>query len=413
MRRARALFVPRGLPGLPQSRLPAANTAPQLRLSLSLCALGLAAALLPAVSRAENPQESGANMRLEALRNALVDKALKAPTRVRSAAWVDESGTLRENVQINSDIKLRGIRVLSYLEEAGALKADLVADAAASIASKGACAAPGTRFKHHAALVQSHAPSDGQLGYYFVPELAERAEKTLLALFTHDEGWVVTPTVAARTAYERVLLGPDTPAASPYVMRLSLEAAKAAPPPPPEPPSWMAKLRGLNAALHRLGTEQPIRMPAKPLLLALRVEERSSGRVVWQEQAVLEYPESEVSALRQPLPPSLARSIESTLLGWRLALNAALGCEPLHFPVATAESGQITIHAGSRIGVRVGDQLLLVDRTRVPGNMLEAGALDRAALIEVQSIAADRALARRLAGPAPAEHARDLVAMPL
>ena len=369
--------------------------------SALLCVLGLAATFMPAWCAAQEQAQSGANVRLEALRNALMDKALKAPTRVRSAAWVDESGTLRENVQINSDVKLRGIRVLSYIEESGALKADVVADTAASAAGKVSCPQQGTRFKRHAAFVPNHAPGDGKLGYHFVPELAERAEKSVLALFAHDESWVVTPTVAARTAYERALLGTDTPVATPYILRMSVVAAKAL----EEPPLLLAALRNLRI--------EPLTLPAKPVLLALWVEERSSGRVLWAEQTMLAYPESEVSMVTQPLPAALTYAIDNTLFAWRLALDKALSCEPLQFAVAAAGSGQLTIQAGSRTGVRVGDQLLLVDRTRVPGNMLEAGALDRAALIEVQSVATDRALAKQVAGPIPARRAIDLVAIPL
>ena len=80
-----------------------------LRAALApLWALGLSAVFLSGQSMAQEPPASVANQRLEALRNALMDKALKAPTRVRSAAWVDESGILHENLRIDSDIKLRG-----------------------------------------------------------------------------------------------------------------------------------------------------------------------------------------------------------------------------------------------------------------------------------------------------------------
>ena len=191
------------------------SSAPQPRAAraafAALWALGLAAASLPSWCLAE--EQPGANARLESLRNALVDTALKAPTRVRSAAWVDESGTLRENVQIDSDIKLRGIRVLSYLEEPGGAKANIVADAAASLAAKNGCPQAGARFRRHAALFETHAPGDGKSGYHFLPELAERTAKFLIRVFSQGEGWVVTPAVVARTAYERTLLGTDTPAA--------------------------------------------------------------------------------------------------------------------------------------------------------------------------------------------------------
>lgn len=74
-----------------------------------------------------------AEARLEALRNALIDKALKGPTRIRTSAWIDESGVLRENVQIHSDIKLRGIRMLSYLDQNSPEPSPLRVEAEASV----------------------------------------------------------------------------------------------------------------------------------------------------------------------------------------------------------------------------------------------------------------------------------------
>ena len=384
------------------------SSAPQLRAAraafAALWALGLAAAALPSWCAGEEQAQAGSNARLESLRNALVDKALKAPTRVRSAAWVDESGRLRENTQIDSDIKLRGIRVLSYLEEPGGSKANIVADAGATLAAKNGCPQPGSRFKRHAALIETHAPGDGKSGYHFMPELADRTAKFLIRTFSQDENWVVTPAALAPTAYERTLLGTDTPAATPYVMRLHLEAIRTTPP---------VVLSWASTPVVDLFSEPPHRVPAKPLLLTLRVEERSSGRALWQKEAPFHYPESDVDGKRPPLPAGLTQALEDALLAWRAQMGAALRCEPLQFAVTVPESGDLTVHAGSRSGVRVGDHLLLVDRTRIPANMLEAGALDRAALFEVHSTATDRAVAKRVAGPAPLGRPGDLVAMPL
>ena len=381
------------------------SSAPQLRAAraafAALWALGFAAAALPSWCAAEDP--AGASARLESLRNALVDKALKAPTRVRSAAWVDESGRLRENTQIDSDIKLRGIRVLSYLEEPGGAKANIVADAGASLAAKNGCPQPASRFRRHAALIETHAPGDGKSGYHFLPELAERTAKFLIRTFSQDEGWVLTPAAVARTAYERTLLGTDTPATTPYVMRMNLEAIRTL----PVIRSWA------DTPVVDLFSAPPHRVPVRPLLLTLRVEERSTGRALWQQEAPFHYPESDVDGKRPPLPAGLTQALEETLFAWRAQIGAALRCEPLQFAVSVPESGDLTVHAGSRSGVRVGDHLLLVDRTRIPANMLEAGALDRAALFEVQSTATDRALAKRVAGPEPHGRTSDLVAMPL
>ena len=48
----------------------------------------------------------------------MVDQALSQPTRVHSAAWVDENGVLHEQNRFQSEGSVRGIRMLNYLPKA-------------------------------------------------------------------------------------------------------------------------------------------------------------------------------------------------------------------------------------------------------------------------------------------------------
>src|SRR6056300_150438 len=74
-------------------------------------ALTLALALIAAPALGQD----GAEARLEAAKNAMVDHALSQPTRVHSAAWVDENGVLHEQSRYQSQGRIRGIRLPSYL----------------------------------------------------------------------------------------------------------------------------------------------------------------------------------------------------------------------------------------------------------------------------------------------------------
>ncbi|MEL0212745.1 MAG: hypothetical protein VW891_19545, partial [Novosphingobium sp.] len=71
--------------------------------------LALALSVAPALG-----QES-AEARLEAAKNAMVEHALSQPTRVHSAAWIDENGVLHEQSRYQSQGEIRGIRLPSYL----------------------------------------------------------------------------------------------------------------------------------------------------------------------------------------------------------------------------------------------------------------------------------------------------------
>ena len=61
---------------------------------------------------------ASAESRLEAAKNAMVDQALSQPTRVHSAAWIDENGVLHEQNRFQSEGTVRGIRMLNYLPKA-------------------------------------------------------------------------------------------------------------------------------------------------------------------------------------------------------------------------------------------------------------------------------------------------------
>lgn len=393
------------------------------------CTAAVAAALLPVPERtlAQSPpspatlwwpQQSVQNAttfptaeaRLDQLRNALIDKALSGPTRIRTVAWVDETGKLRENVQINSDIKLRGIRMLSYLDRHTPEQARLPADA--ENLSKGLDAAscttpsPGQRIKRHAALISHFTPIDGRRGYYFVPELAAEAQALLIKLFALDDAWVVTPAGPSGSAYEQALMGRDRdmPRASPYTIRIGLDAGEAVQLPPLD-----QAVKGLLRTL-QLETQT---LPALPVRLSLQVEERSSGRVLWRHEARIDYPETRVRMERSPLPIEMTGSLEMTLRDWQKTIRQALACEPLRFEATSVRADQFIIAAGTRVGMRTGDQLLLVDQSRFPNNMLEKGSLDKAALVEIQSVSPDQSVAKRVAGPAPEPIPSNMVAMPL
>ena len=92
-----------------------------------LLALPLAGALVCAHA-GDTPLPTDPRKRLEALQNALVKAAMDGQTRVHTAAWVDNNGKLHENVRINSDMKVRGVRVLNYLQAEDGPSAAIIAE---------------------------------------------------------------------------------------------------------------------------------------------------------------------------------------------------------------------------------------------------------------------------------------------
>ena len=94
-----------------------------LRPALRLLLAGLSMAWLcagPALAQAQPPKASPAahEQQLQLIRQALLDATLDAtPTQVISSAWVDGRGALHENHEFHSRAEVRGVRVLSYLNE--------------------------------------------------------------------------------------------------------------------------------------------------------------------------------------------------------------------------------------------------------------------------------------------------------
>lgn len=358
----------------------------------------------PNFDQANDDAALSADTRLERLRNAILDKALAAPNRIRSFAWVDESGVLRENLQISTDIKLRGIRVQSYLGAGNTPETRLLANAEEALTRMGAhgCADP-VRIKRHASLSSTYSMDKGRLGFGAFGEIAALAESKLLFHFSRDDAWVLTRAANPANGYERLLVSSDTPLGRPYSIQLHFEVISDDSNPPPALEHEIMRAVGLVSP----------RLPGRKIRMSLNVEEHMGGRTVWQRQTVIAYPPIVASLERQSLPDSVVESIEQTTRLWQVSINKAIACEPVQLSTKTEDGELISIDGGSRIGLRVGDQLLLVDGTRYPKNLLEAGTLSSAALIEIREVAQDRSTARRIAGRGPAAHQPKWFALPL
>ena len=65
---------------------------------------------------------------LQAIRQALLEATLETPTQVISSAWVDSQGALHESHEFHSQAEVRGVRVLSYLNDGEEPKARVSAE---------------------------------------------------------------------------------------------------------------------------------------------------------------------------------------------------------------------------------------------------------------------------------------------
>jgi len=340
---------------------------------------------------------------------------MQAPTRVRANAWVDQRGALHENTRVTSDVQLRGVRVTSYLEEAGALKAQVSTEQVTPLIGRNQCGTPlktasnlkNTPLKRHASIETVVSPIDGRTGLLLMPEIAEHAQRLLTDRMNASGAWLVSPAAQLHnTTYENILFGNTTHVSrsAGYLIRLQIEpdtspaVAVAAPEARPTLATFMQTWLSPN------------KIADLRFALRMTVTERQTGRVLWQNATSMRYPSPSASITRTPLPLSMIETLGQTLNQWQAQWAESMACEPLQFQAALDPSGLLILQSGSRNGVQVGDQFVIFDRAQIPGKILEKGVAAQMALVEVFSLGPDRALLKPLAGELP-KNTRQLTAM--
>jgi hypothetical protein len=92
------------------------------------------------------------------------------------------------------------------------------------------------------------------------------------------------------------------------------------------------------------------------------------------------------------------RALESLQQG----LRTGMGCTVPEYPVLERQAeGRFLLNGGRRLGLAVGSQVLLSAPAQIPEKILQPEVAASLMLAVVESVEQDRALVRRVAGPAP------------
>ena len=338
-----------------------------------------------AVAAAPAPVASPHERELDAIRQAIVEATTGSPMRVLSSAWIDERGSLHETTQFTSDARIRGVRVLSYLEEPLQREARERVQVLVDKLPPGVGAAPGAeaaacldrqrrwRQTLHVEMADL-PPALMALAPMAAHRLGHRLARDFMTAAAESRRW----TVRARpyqpvTSYERALVGRTA-----------------------DRTDWLARLW--------LDVDAAGSVPGKPPMLAVRLE--------------LHPVDGSVPAItvRQSLPwGDLTGDLWAPVLAEAVAaMDRETACAPVWYSVG-AQGNQLFVFEGASHGLQVGDRLLLVDRAHLPGRLLEAGATSSMALLQVASTQSGLTQLRWLAGPRPAAGvpAGQWVALPL
>ena len=382
------------------------------RLLPLLLALPLVCAAIPSLADTSG-LPTDPRKRLEALQHALVAAAMDSQTRVRTAAWVDSTGKLHENTRITSDMKVRGVRVQSYVNAEDGPSAAIVADAQGATPSEEICRANVQRYRREATLETAlHIATSGADRYQWTM-LMDQARSRLMSRAVSSRMWHLSRSaVMPATTYDRMLTG-AVPDISPYHMVIDMLPAGALAIEPVRPrQNLRQKSAQMIKAVANYVTDEPPRSEPVPFVIRLSVYERSSQRLLWQEAVPLFFPETELRTTSQPLPPGLLSELDLVLDRWQQSMESHFSCRPQQFNVLQSTPTGWVINGGQIAGLSAGDQLLLMNREHLPARILEPDSAQHLALVEVVSVGAGRATLRKLAGPASIARSGDWVATP-
>jgi len=332
----------------------------------SVLALSLVGVNFSAVAADLSAQE-----RLNAIRSAMVEAAMKSNTRVSATSWMEGDGKLRELNRFSSEIKLRDLQVAQYVRDAGQQpKAELVVTDTVQAVQPGRCEAPQAK----AALRQvmtvglDLSPGLAPPQRYPAQQLGFAARKQLMQEAARSERWRLITTHAQTRAYDRAQHGHGE-----------------------ENVQWHAQLTVAPVPFSGVSDDYS----AFGLTLHISGPGQRQGWFVAEEVVVPSVPTQTYGTPKMDTDTNAA--IARAVVAMTAQLDKQLACEPQVFEVQQS-NGRLSLKAGTQAGLRVGDKLMIADPTVLPRHTLEPGALDAAVLAEVKSVTPYHAEIKQVAG---------------
>ena len=349
----------------------------------------------------ESPLASLDEATLVAIKEALVSEAQATESKVINTAWLDAKGQLHESTIVHSSMRVRGIQVQAYLDEMQKPKVEIALDDKGGLLPE--CFAKDDHLKRTVRVnpvrVQDH----------FVIELrpiavkaADRLKRELVGFFEESEYWHAKYVVQPASAYQSMVSGlrPE-----PVRYELDVTVSEGLRPQGQEP----EPIPGSDpVSAFFLG--KPSAFAENWVHLKVELVKVATGELIWVGTSSLRVPVRPVTYTNQALPDAMAAQIRRDLSAWRPVLDEYVICQPMNFQL-TESDGTVQIDGGMTSGLKTGDRLLVIDQTRIPGRVLEPGALAELSLAHIVKVEDDSAIIEHAAG-APLLDATDKVALP-
>jgi len=345
-------------------------------------------------SAQKNPQKEY-DAQLAAIRQAILDATLDRPTRVLSTAWVDDKGALHESAHFHSEARVRGVRVLSYVqgdEPVTEVSAEVLPWGWKPVGADQTCKAPPRpwRLPMGVQMVTPEGFSGPQL--FASQTLLSLAQQSWSQNMQASQRWrthsVAQATPQSDSAYMRALTG-QTEERSGWMAEISLH-----PHAPDVARSWT----------ERLTESAPLWRWTLSMRLGQKLSASSRLEPQWQIDQIITISPMALAQSPTAWAQQMQGLLHERMRQWVAQLDKRSECEPVQFHVRRQGTQSLELQAGFESGLRPGDRVLLMDPAHLPARMLEPGVAQHLALAQVVKVGAHRTELQQLAGPALATH---------
>ena len=334
----------------------------------------------PFFVRAQSPLSL--DEKLAAIRQGFVQAAIEGPTKVQSTVWIDANGALQESSSFRTGMQVRGVKILSYgRDNRDQPTADMrwqpesvanTTQPSAQVATTCAAFDPENGLKH---LIGFDIDPGEDWG---VDERS--ALRVASGLLVHQWARKATgnvlwkprlSSVVGRSAYEKALLGSSADE-MPWRANLTLR--------PLSKRTSFSSSPVFNSA-SRSVTSIPSVEPKIQLHFSLTA--RNQLTPTFEASADLDWGVE----MQNWSAPELTRESQRLLLeqvkSWSSEVQKLLACEPVIPEVILTSPDSLRINAGSLVGLRVGDELLLANGKNFIKKILEPGMVSESVIAKV------------------------------
>ena len=344
--------------------------------------------------------------KLLAIKNSLVNLALESEVRLGAAAFIDANGVLHESSTITSDINVSGIRVMSYLREAGIPQANIDV----SVFSDNSCSANKKNIKRQALvslLKDQSYHSYQRIGDHYIDEIGQFLEVNLLEELDYSYSWRVAKQLNYDSVYESFVSSSVSENAG-YKFEINLRHINA------------IDLKKIGEGLVKQSLTVPynfvtwsnphlsdIKFETKSrdhtLIYELTLKDTHSNKLLWEGNARLHYPKIVKDYKKNIIPSTLRSRIKKITRDFIEDASEAIECNSNYYKLAvvSGKDNEYKIYAGEKAGLKIGDQVLLSIDSNIFSQSLNEYNLAGLALATVKRIESDTAVLKHLAGAKP------------